>query len=251
MSIEIQSVARSFSLIEYLAEQQEPQLLKTIAKNCGLPSSTVHRLLQNLISLGYVNGDGSGRYHLTLKLFRISSQTTKTDLMLTIKPYLDELSERLREAIYLVVREGNYVVNIYSVSHSTGSMQMASKIGLQLALHRTAVGKSLLAHMTDVEIIDFITPCDFSPITPNTITDPSLLMDNIRLVREKGYSVDDEENEVGIICFAGAIVPQNDAPQYAFGVSAIKSQVTESRKEEIVKALLETKRSIEKTICFV
>lgn len=243
---EIQSVARSFSIIEYLSSSAKALQLKEIAAACSLPPPTAHRLLHNLCELGYVINEGNGQYHLSMKLYEISSRTVMRSSLISIaKPYLDELSEQLRESVHLVVRNGCDIVYVYKVTHTTGSIQLASKIGTRLPMYRTAVGKALLATLEDSEIAYIFNNSEIIAATPNTITSLELLMRDIQQVRVQGYAVDNEENEPDVKCVGISLGKSVDDVRYAFSVSSIKTRMSVKRIEEIVERMMKTKQRIE------
>ena len=249
---EIQSVVRSFSIIEFLATSTEPQLLKTIADICNLPTSTTHRLLNNLCAMGYAKNLGTGQYKLTYKLFEISSQSIhQTSVISIAKPYLDNLSKKLCQSVHLVVRDDTDVVYVYKVTNSVGSVQMASRIGMHLPMYRTAVGKALLATLPDDEITRIFNESHGPAVTRKTITDKEQLLKNISLIRQNGYAVDDEENEEGVMCFAVTIGRKDAEIQYAFSVSTIKDWISEERQQEIIHALKETREEINRHLFLI
>lgn len=251
MSIEIHSVVKTFAIIEYLSAYSEPQLLKTIADRCSLPPSTAHRLLSNLCALGYVCNNGGGQYRLTYKLFELSSKAVaKSSLIAIAKPHLDALSEQLKESVHLVVREGSDTVYIYKVTHSVGSIQLASRIGMRIPMHRTAVGKAILSTMGDDAVRTLLSACDLTPMTRHSLTSLDDIMLEIEKTRAIGYAVDDEENEDGVLCFANAIGAAGQEASYAFSVSTIKSFVSPDHRAEIITAIEETKRRIDQQLLF-
>lgn len=252
MQGEIQSVVRSFSILEYLASSSEPQLLKTIATACDLPSPTAHRLLNNLCKMGYVENLGIGQYKLTYKLFEISSQSIhQTSLISIAKPHLDALSKQLRQSVHLVVRDNTDVVYVYKVTNSVGSVQMASRIGMHLPMYRTAVGKALLATLPDDEIIQIFEESVEPAVTRKTITTQQQLMEAIKRIRKDAYAVDDEENEEGVMCFATTIGRKGDDIQYAFSVSTVKDWVSDEQRMEIIQKLLETRAEINRQLFLI
>ena len=249
MSNEIQSVARVFAIIEHLSNSPKAQPLKVIASPCAIPPPTAHRFLNNLCSLGYVIREDDGRYKLSYKLFEISSKALNQSSVISIaKPYLDDMSERLGESVHLVVKNGNDVVYVYKITRAIGSIQMASKIGMRLPMYRCAVGKALLAEMDDKKIEEVFRATEVVAVTQNTITEFDKLMEQIQIVRDLDYAVDNEENENGVICVASALTSRSGEAKYAFSISTLTSRVTKKRMQELVSAVLETKHLIEERI---
>lgn len=116
----VQSVERTFDIIENLSSAPQGLTLLELSSDVGLPKSTVHRLLSTLTGRGYITQDPeSKKYLLTLKLFEISSRSLAGfDILSAARPYLQHLSRITNEAVHLVVREGHEVVYIYKEDSS-------------------------------------------------------------------------------------------------------------------------------------
>lgn len=246
MSNEIQSVARSFAIIEYLSNTAKATSLKEIAVECSLPLTTAHRLLNNLCLLQYAVHEPNGQYRLSHKLFEIASRSLSGSSLISIsKPILDNLSEALDESVHLVVREGNDIVYVYKVVRAIGAIQMASRIGMRLPMYRCAVGKAILSTLDDLEIAHIFNSSEIISTGPNTITDLEKLMEEINRIRQMGYAVDDEENEEGIRCVAAPLTCKSEDAAYAFSVSSIKSRIPDARVAQIAEVMLRVKADIE------
>ena len=249
MSNEIQSVARSFAIIEYLSKTAKPTSLKEIAAGCALPLTTAHRLVNNLCLLNYAVHESNGYYRLSHKLLEISNQSLSASSLISIsKPILDDLSERLKESVHLVVREGTNIVYVYKVVRAIGSIQMASRIGMSLPMYRCAVGKAILSTLEDAEVAEVFQSSHIVATGPNTITDLETLLAEINRIRQLGYAVDDEENEAGIKCVAVPLVCRSENAAYAFSVSSIKSRIPDTRVAEIAEVMLAMRAEIESRV---
>jgi len=249
MSSEVQSVARTLTIIEILAGNSEPTSLKEIAALSALPAPTAYRLLNTLADRGYVDRLSNGSYKLSYKLFELSSQNINTSSTVsTAKPYIDDLSDRLGESAHLVVSDNTNVVYVYKVTKAVGSFQMASRIGMSLPMYRCAVGKAILSTYRDSDILKVLDASNKVATTPFTLTDNLSILQQIYRVRETGYAIDDEENELGIKCFAAAIQPDKGPARYALSISTFKSRLTELHSQEIIRAIKETKQKIERAI---
>ena len=247
MSGEIQSVARSLAIIEYLSDSTKAQHLKDIAVSCSLPLATTHRLLNNLCSLGYIKHESNGRYQLSYKLLEIANKhLSRSSLIPVAKSFLDNLSEQLDESVHLVAREGNDIIYVYKVSRVIGSIQLASRVGKKLPLYCCGVGKAILSTLDDTEIKNIFNTTKIIPAGPNTITDFDQFMEEIKKTRLRGYAVDNEENEEGIKCVAVPLVCRQENVSYAFSVSSLKSRIPDERVPEIAEVMLKIKTQIEK-----
>ena len=240
----VQSVERTFALIEQLAAHPQGATLQRLAQGTGLAKSTVHRLLASLAALGYVAQDEAGdRYRLTLKMFEISSGIVNNmDIMAVARLHLERLSQRTAEAVHLVIRDGADVVYIYKTESSP--MRMASRVGLRSPLYCTGVGKAILATLPPQEVEEIWARSRPQKLTGRTITDLAQLRAQLDEVRANGYAIDDEENELGVRCVALAIPGPGGRAESAFSISGLAPYMTADRIRRISALALETRDDI-------
>jgi len=245
LETEIKSLTKAFTIIAYLSECSSPVSLSAIAANCSLPSSTTHRILNSLVSLGYVKGDRYGQYCLSLKLFELSSRVATSNRVVSIvKPHLEDLSIALNISAHLVVRDGLGIIHLFNVAKPRGEIQLSARIGNRVAMYCTAVGKAILSTLPDDEIRKLLSQMELSKRGPNTITDPDALLSNIKAARACGYAIDDEENEESIRCVSVPLANPGQEATYAFSVSSLAPHMTDDKLTHIAQAMLSTKNAI-------
>ena len=240
----VQSVQRIFSIVECLAAHPHGMNLQTIAEETKLAKSTVHRMLSNLIQLGYALQDGvTGQYRLTLKMFELSSGVvSEMNVLSTAKPYLDRLAARTGEAIHLVIRDGTDVVYLYKAE--AGGMHMGSRIGLRSPMYCTGVGKAILATLSAGEVEHVWKSSHHRAYTPHTITRYPDLLAQLERIRARGWAVDDEENELGIRCVALALPGAGGKADAAFSISSLAPNMSEERMEKLAQTALLAREEI-------
>jgi len=248
----IQVVERLFTVLEILADRGALSLQEITAAS-GLNKTTTFRILHSLMSLGYVRQDDvGGHYNLTLKLTSLADQIIeKEDIIALIHPHLIRLMENSHETVHLVRREGAEAVYIDKVESKYNSFRMISRIGARVPLYSTAVGKAIAAEMDSEELEQMWKQSDIRPITSHTITDLNEFKLRLRDVRSRGYALDDEENEVGVKCFAASILPYRKSEQYAFSISAPVSRLAgmnNQHTQNLIQAVLQTKIDILKEL---
>jgi len=238
----IQSLDRAFDIIEILSCNPEGLHLMEVTHQTGLNKSTVHRMLSSLSMLGYVKKDqGTGRYYLTLKLFELSGRIVDgIDVLRAAKTPLATLRGVAQEAIHLVVQEGNDIVYIHKVESPSSSFRMVSRLGMRRPMYCTAVGKSILAMMKDEKVARIWEDSDIRAYTANTLVRLKDLMEELRQIREQGYALDNEENELGMRCIAAAILDYTGQSRAAFSVSGPTMRMTDARIVELVPEVLST-----------
>jgi DNA-binding IclR family transcriptional regulator len=114
---------------------------------------------------------------------------------------------------------------------------MAAQAGSRDRLHSTSLGKAILATMPSEEARGLLEAYDRRPATRRTIVDIDALMAELRATRERGYSIDDEENEVGARCVGVAVTDVSGRPQAAISVSGPAARVFDSTIDAIGERL--------------
>lgn len=240
----VQSVERIFNLIELLSNHPSGASLQVIAAESGLAKSTAHRLLNSLISLGYVMQDEhNAQYRLTLKMFEISSGIVNDmDVMAIAKTPLDRLAQRTGDAVHLVIRDNEDIIYIYKAVN--GPMRMSSRMGLRAPLYCTAVGKAILSTLPTHQAKAIWEHSNIEKLTPKTITDWDTFNEQLKQVRLRGYAVDDEENEIGIRCVAVSLPEANGQAESAFSISGLAPYMSDRRIGDIARMAMETRSEI-------
>ena len=212
----VQSIDRALDIVEALSVQPHGMLLKDLSAEVGLHVSTTHRLLASLVSRGYVQKDiETGKYRLTVRLFEIGSRAISGMNLVSIsRPYLEQLAAGTGETVHLVARNNDEVVYLYKEDRRESVIHMASFVGLRSPMYRTAVGKSILALLPEEEVRRIWDRSVIEPLTPNTIVRYDDLLENLAIVRQRGWAMDNEENELGVLCIAAPIKDFTNTSQY-------------------------------------
>lgn len=229
----VQSLERAFDLLELMADAGGIVTISQLAASARLPMPTVHRLMQALIAGGYVRKEPSHRYALGPRLIRLGEVAGLT-LGAQAMPYLRQLAEEIGETANLAMLEGDSIVYL-AQAPSRHAMRMFTEVGRHVQPHCTGVGKALLAQLSHAQVLDLVSRTGLQAQTEHTISDPDALLTELQGIRERGYAVDDGEQEVGVRCVAVAVT---DTPaRLAISVSGPSGRVTLQRVEEIAPVL--------------
>jgi len=244
----IQSAERIFHILEFMAFNG-PSGVVEIGNALDLHKSTVHRMLLSLTSLGYVTqNEKNGKYELTFKLVRLSSQfLSKMDIYSIAHPYMERLAETCQETVHLVKRLGNevvYIDKIEPIGIRDSSIRMASRIGLMRPMYCSAVGKAILAELPMEEVRTIWEQSNPEQKTEYTITSLSQLEEELSKIKNLGYAMDNQENEIGVRCIAAAILDYQNKAKYAFSISAPINRMTDERVKEFAKHVLKMKKEL-------
>jgi DNA-binding IclR family transcriptional regulator len=226
----VQSIERASLLLDILSRSPQGLTLGALSEMAGLSKGTVHRLLATLGYLDYVRQISSSKnYALGFKLAELGNLLlSQLDLRNTARPHLIRLAEEIHETVHLVVRDGDKALYIDKVDlyPKQAGLQMVSRLGLRASVNTCAVGKVLLASLSPSEAEAFCDRNEFPKKTKTTIDDASELLKHLITVRENGYGVDDEENEVGIRCVAAPIFDDRGKVAAAISLSGPAARIT-------------------------
>lgn len=241
----IQVADRLFLVLETLAETG-PVALADLCRHLDLNKSTLHRLLCSLIYMGYVKQDTeTGKYSLSFKLLTLSNKLlSHMDILEAVRPCLKRLSEETGETVHFVQLDGIEAVYIYKEESYQNSIRMVSKVGSRIPLYCSGVGKAMAADMDESKVLELWNNSTAEKLTPHTITDYNQFCQKIKEVRQKGYALDDEENELGVRCIAVSIPDYKGRPKYAFSISAPVARMSDERIQELAEIVLRTKKEI-------
>lgn len=197
----VQSLSRAFTILETMADAGGEVGLSQLATEAQLPPATIHRLVRTLVDLGYVRQEPSRQYSLGPRLMRLVDTTTKR-LATLAQPHLSEVAEAIGESVSLAVLDGDEIVYVAQVQPVQNLMRMHTEVGRRAMPHTTAVGKAILATMPETEVRKLLKRRGMPRRTEHTLTTPRLLLADLERVRERGYALDDGEQELGVRCVA-------------------------------------------------
>ncbi|MEU2872912.1 IclR family transcriptional regulator [Streptomyces olivoreticuli] len=231
----VQSLERAFDLLERMADAGGEVGLSELSTTSGLPLPTIHRLMRTLVACGYVRQQPNRRYSLGPRLIRLGESASRL-LGTWARPHLARLVEETGETANMALLDGDEVVYVAQVP-SRHSVRMFTEVGRRVLPHTTGVGKALLAQSPDDEVRALLARTGMPAATEKTITTPDVFLEALARVRESGYAVDDNEQEIGVRCLA---VPVPDSPtSAAISISGPAGRVTDAATEKIVPLLQE------------
>jgi IclR family transcriptional regulator, KDG regulon repressor len=236
----VQVLDRALAALEVLAGRSSECSLVEICRTLKLHKSTAHRLMMVLEQHRLVDKNpDTGRYRLGLKLFELGSKAIAgLDLRRHAKPYLDRLQRELGETVFFCLLDEGQVFYIEKIE-SQQSVRTACTVGSRAPAYCTAVGKAMLAELTEAEVNQIVRRWGLKAITPNTITTNSALKAELKAIRCRGYAIDNEEKELGLRCVSAAVRGDQGKLLAALSVSGPGFRVTQERVPEIGRAVMQ------------
>jgi IclR family acetate operon transcriptional repressor len=236
---EVAVVHKALHLLEIITEGGDLGLAELSAR-AGASKASSFRVLSTLHRRGYVSKDPVTRkYTPGPRLVALSYATvSKLQLAPRARPVLERLREEFGETVNLGILADHDVLYL-EIAESARSLRMASQSGSRDRLHSTSLGKAILAALPPAEARALLEGYERRPATRRTIVDIDALMAELRATRARGYSIDDEENEVGARCVGVAIMDGAGRPAAAISVSGPAARVFDSTIDAIGERLKE------------
>ncbi|WP_028309675.1 IclR family transcriptional regulator [Desulfitibacter alkalitolerans] len=236
----IKSVDKAFRIIELMAQESRPMGVTEISKRLKINKSTVHATLNTLLGKGYFEQDAEGgKYRLGIAFAQIANASLNSmDFRNKAKPVIARLSKQINETVHMVILRQGKVVYIEK-QESVQSMRIHTEIGKSQPCHCTGVGKVMLAWMDPEESKQLIREHGLPRLTDKTITDEAALYKHLEEIRQKGYAIDDEENEKGLRCVAAPIMDYSGRVIAAISIAGPTTRISTDSLEKMAELVVE------------
>jgi IclR family acetate operon transcriptional repressor len=229
----VQSLDRAVELIGHLAALGGEASIAELAHRSGLPSATIHRILRTLLNQGYARQEPSRRYALGPALIQLGELASRK-LGSWARPILADVVRETGETASLAALDGDEAVFV-AQRPSKHSVRMFTDVGSRPPLHATGIGKALLSALPDGGAQEILQRTGLAACTPNTIVDLTHLLDQLTVIRRRGYAVDDGEEELGVRCLAVPV--PGVARLMAISVSGPAARLGRDVETEVVRVL--------------
>ena len=222
-------VTKVLRILETLHEAPAGLQLKDVALQTSINKSTAYRFLAHLEHEGYVFRDVTGAYAIGVRLARLASGTSyQTTLRKISRPILQQLWKATGETVNLAVMDGREVLYL-DVMESSHTFRLVSQVGLRRPVYCTALGKVMLAFIPEEEQQYFFEGMTFERFTPHTLKGAAQLRKEFASIRQRGYSIDNEEAYLGSRCIGAPIFESSGKIAAALSVSGPTTRVTREK----------------------
>ena len=247
------SVQKTFAILEYFSIQKSEWGVTELAEAIGSNKSTVYRFLSDLQKLGILYKDPiSEKYSLGLKLFELGSRVQlKSAFVDKTHPELIKVSGDIEETVHIAVLKNQQVFYVDKVESPKG-LKISSHIGSYSPAYATALGKVLLAYLPGEEqelVLNVVFDNDqANAYTSNTLIIRKDLKAELHLIRKRGFAIDREEYEIGLICVAIPIFNQNKEVVASLSASGPANRFQEQEVHNYVAILKQGADAIQQKI---
>lgn len=221
----VPAIEKTMQVLEELATSQNGLSLSELIQTLKLPKSSTYGMLLTLERLGYLHrNQDTGRYMFGMKILTLANMAMNgLNLRKLSSLHIRQLMLKTKLTVHMTIQEQNEAV-IIEKADSPFTPKVETWVGKRMGIHCTAAGKALISDWTE-EDIDRLIRYGLPRYNDNTIVSPKKLKDELALVRERGYSVDDEEETIGSRCIGAPIINQMDRVVAAVSIAGYKQQI--------------------------
>lgn len=242
----VQVLDRAINILEFVAKNGGGEAgLPELSAAMKLHKTTTHRIAHVLESRGLLRrAPDSNRYRLGLHLYDLGYHALDSvNLRDEARPIMTRVAYEVGETVHLAVLDRAEVLYIERIE-AQRSLTMGSKLGDRNPVYCTALGKAILAFSSESEVDQALAGCRMEARTRNTITNVLSLKRELQRIRDRGYSIDEEEIEDGIRCVSAPILNSANRAVAAISTSGPSSRITPNRFQSIGKTLLKAAEEI-------
>ena len=238
------SIKKALSVMECVGKSTKPLKASEVSNFTKLERATTFRILTYLTSLGYLFKDNSTNlYSLGHKIFEYGDKSDFLKSLTTLcLDSIRQLSIETQHITYLAVLEGPHVVYCDKVDPSGDSAPRAFR--MRLDAHSCALGKAMLAHKSYEELKEIYKSYSLHKHTSNTITSLDKLYNELRKIKNIGYSINEAETFDYVYGIGAAIIDSQKRAIAAISISGTKGSINVKTIPLLAKKVLETSSKI-------
>ena len=226
------SLARGLAVIRAFTQQRRHLTIAQLSHRTGIPRAAVRRCLYTLAKLGYVVADEARGYSLRPGILALGhAYLSSTPLAAMAQPLLDHISDALHESSSMAVLEGDEILYIARSTTTTRLMSIDLGIGSRLPAYCSSMGRVLLASLSAAELDAYLSRVKLTRLTNRTIVTASELKRALDEVRRNGFSVVDQELEIGLRSIAVPVTEPSGRVVASINVGTQSARVSVAEME--------------------
>lgn len=240
----VPAVVRGVAILDIVSKSKRSLTISEICGALEIPKSTVHGLCSTFVELNLLVRKSDQSYQLGPHIMRWSNRFIhESDVATEFASIWDESSDLPGATITLSVLEGAEVVYV-AARNAALSVGYNFRIGMRLPAAFTATGKCLLSHMTNSEVRRLVGaefPC---PLTEYSVATIDGLIEELVVVRAKGYSIDNQQVNEGMVCCGAAVLNSQNQPIAGIAVSLSFESMASLGQDTVAKSMQDMSKKI-------
>ena len=237
-------IERALNLLEHLTDDASGLALQTLADNLDIPKSATHRMLAELVRLGYVRQNPqNSHYQLSTRLVALAFRYLGSSGADIVEPIIERLAAETGELVRLGVIEGERLTWIAKSQGARSGLRYDPDMGRDAPLFYTASGHAWLASMSDAMALAQVERQGITPpegVGPNAPHSNVELLERLRIAREQGYACVEESSAIGTSAIAAVV--RSPLGKHVVGVLSVagpSARLPQARLHELAPLLLQ------------
>jgi DNA-binding IclR family transcriptional regulator len=235
----IHVIDRAAQILDCFGFDHQELSVSEIGFKTSLHRSTAHRILMALEYNDLIQQNPeTGKYRLGIKLFKLGHQAAShLNLEEICRPFLTRIMNETKETVHLAVLDDDQVLYLDKVE-GPHALRMPSRVGRRIPTYCTSLGKAMLSCLEDQKVRKIFRKHSLRPCTVNTVKTVDRLLMDLRMIRKRGYSVDNEEIEIGLRCVGAPIRDYTGAMVGAISVAAPSARLAMQKIPSVGKLVM-------------
>ncbi|GGD98344.1 IclR family transcriptional regulator [Paenibacillus nasutitermitis] len=243
VSYSVPALEKSISIIECLAQSTDGLSLSAICKKLDLPKTSVYAILCTLEAHNYIRKNPGGTYNLGLSFYSLGMLSVRhIDSKQLFVPHLEALRNETTYTVHLCTYDNGESVCLEKIE-GLSTIRFLSYVGERKLMNVSACGKAMAAYLPEKELQVMFSKGMLS-LTPNSINTEQAFREHLEQIRQYGYSIDDEEGEMGVRCVGAPIFTEGHQVFGAISVSTLKGNLPMQKIPEYGEKLIQTAKII-------
>jgi IclR family transcriptional regulator, pca regulon regulatory protein len=241
----VNALARGLEVVRAFTRSTPSMTLADVARTTGMNRATVRRFLLTLVAEGYAQTDGK-QFALKPKVLELGYAALSSMKFLdVVQPAVDRLAGELGESCFAAILDGEDVVYVATATPPGRLINIGLSVGSRSPAHCVSTGRILLAALPEKARLKYLDTATLRRMTANTVTSKVKLRALIEETRAKGWSVCDQELELGLRSISVPIRDQSGQVLAALNVACPSSRITpEDMHTRVLLKLQETSQGI-------
>jgi len=234
----VPALDKCFAMLDLMARMKQPMGISDLSHVLGYHKSTVFHMVHTLVDLGVLENGSDGKFRLGPRLYSLGKAAGQgSELVSTIRPYLEEIGQKTRLSVFLGIRSGNRAVIMDKVDSPT-DIKVSSEAGMAIPLLAGAGGKVLLSQLSDTALDSLLSESKLMKFTPASCVNRRKYKNMIQRARQERFALDDEEYIEGVRAVAVPLRLNRENLEAAIWVVGLKSQIRDEAVP-MLKAMLQ------------
>ena len=202
----VKSADRVIQILEAIGSKDDGMVHGELSRVLGIPKGSLSLLLSNLVDRDYLTFDHSSKlYMFGPKLLVLTGRyLSNLDIVRVGRQVLRELVAEINEDTELAIMKGIEILFVCK-EECSHPLKFSVEIGDRAPMYATGAGKAILAHLSEDEVSRYLSAVTLASMTKNTITEPALLMRELKNIRVKGVAYSREEYQQGVSAIAAPV----------------------------------------------